>query len=149
MLMIDTSVAEKVDSLFKNFPKDEDGTEYSYREVEEGTGGAVTATTVWKLRTGRIQRPSYQVIEALCKFFGVPVTYFSSEEPRSDEYLKTLRLATRLRQGGVVDIALEAIDLDEAGKRDLLGMLRYIKTTQRYERERGSRAGRERDESGG
>jgi transcriptional regulator with XRE-family HTH domain len=142
-LTIDTSVAEKVDSLFKSFPK-EGGGEYSYRDVEEGTGGAVTATTVWKLRTGRIQRPSYQVIEALCRFFGVPIAYFSSEEPLSEEFLEDLRLATKLREMGVADIALQASDLDETAKRDILGMIHYIRTARRVERGGSSRrAGRQ------
>jgi len=94
--VIDTSVAEKVDSLFRDFPKDIDGKEHSYRDVEKESGGAVTATTVWKLRTGRIKRPSLQVIEAICEFFNVPIAYFSSEEPPSDEYVQNLKLAAGL-----------------------------------------------------
>ena len=128
--MVDTAVAEKVDSLFKNFPKDSEGNEYSYRDVEEGTGGALTATTVWKLRTGRIHRPSLQVIEALCQFFGVPISYFSSEKPPSEEYLQNLRLATKLRRAKVKEAALQISDLDDAAIQDLLGMVKYIRTAQ-------------------
>jgi transcriptional regulator with XRE-family HTH domain len=128
--MADTTVAEKIDSLFKNF-KNGDGKEYSYRDVAEGTGGAVTATTVWKLRTGRIQKPSYQVIEALCQFFEVPISYFSSEKPPSEEYLRNLKLATRLRRAMVKEAALQISDLDDAAIQDLLGMVKYIRTARK------------------
>lgn len=133
--MDDEMVAEKVDSLFKSFPKDSEGNEYSYRDVEEGTGGAVTATTVWKLRTGRIHRPSLQVIEALCKFFGVPISYFSSEKPPSEEYLRNLKLATRMRRAMVKEAALQISDLDDAAIQDLLGMVKYIRSAQQAERD--------------
>jgi transcriptional regulator with XRE-family HTH domain len=133
--MGDETVAEKVDSLFKTFPKDSEGNEYSYRDVEEGTGGAVTATTVWKLRTGRIHRPSLQVIEALCQFFNVPISYFSSEKPASEEYLQNLRLATRLRRAKVKEAALQISDLDDAAIQDLLGMVKYIRTARQAERD--------------
>ena len=125
--MVDTAVAEKVDSLFKSFPKESDGTEYSYRDVEHGTKGALTATTVWKLRTGRIHRPSLKVIEALCQFFGVPISYFSSEKPPSEEYLQNLRLATKLRRAKVKEAALQISDLDDAAIQDLLDIVKYIR----------------------
>ncbi|HDQ73062.1 MAG TPA: hypothetical protein ENN19_13355 [Chloroflexi bacterium] len=130
------TVADKIDSLFRNFPKDSDGTEYSYRDVEAGTGGAVTATTVWKLRTGHIQRPSYRVIEAICQFFDVPISYFSSEKPPSEEYLKNLRLARRFRRTMVKEAALQISDLDDAAIQDLLGMIKYIRAAQQAEQEK-------------
>ena len=126
-----SSLAEKIDLLFKTF-KQPDGSEYTYQEVEEGTGKAITGAYVWKLRTGRAKNPSYKVLKVLSDFFQVPVSFFFEEEV-SEEYLQDLKLATQLREAGVQHIALRAGDLDEAGKRAVLEMIEYVRKAQGLE----------------
>jgi transcriptional regulator with XRE-family HTH domain len=69
------SIPEKLDHLFKTVRRP-DGREFTYDQVEKGTSGAVSRSYVWKLRNGRNENPSLEVIEALARFFEVPVTYF-------------------------------------------------------------------------
>jgi len=132
-----SSLAEKIDLLFKTF-KQPDGSEYTYQEVEEGTGKAITGAYVWKLRTGRAKNPSYKVLKVLSDFFQVPVSFFFEEEV-SEEYLQDLKLATQLREAGVQHIALRAGDLDEAGKRAVLEMIEYVRKAQGLESELNDR----------
>jgi transcriptional regulator with XRE-family HTH domain len=132
-----TTLAEKIDLLFKTFRKP-DGSQYTYQEVEEGTNKAVTGAYVWKLRTGKAENPSYKVLKVLSDFFEVPVSFFFEEEV-SEEYLQNLKLATQLREDGVQHIALRAGDLDEAGKRAVLEMIEYVRKAQGLQSELNDR----------
>jgi len=123
-----TTLAEKIDLLFKNFTH-RDGKEFTYQEVEEGTDRAVTGAYVWKLRTGKAENPGYRVLKALSDFFDVPVTYFF-EEQVTEEYVQNLKLAADLQKTGVADIALRASDLNETGKETILGMIEYVRKAQ-------------------
>jgi len=132
-----TTLAEKIDLLFKTFKKP-DGSQYTYQEVEEGTGKAITGAYVWKLRTGKAENPSYKVLKVLSDFFQVPVSFFFEEEV-SEEYLQNLKLATQLRGAGVQHIALRAGDLDEAGKRAVMEMIEYVRKAQGLQSELNDR----------
>jgi len=132
-----STLAEKIDLLFKTFRKP-DGSQYTYQEVEEGTGKAVTGAYVWKLRTGKAENPSYKVLKVLSDFFEVPVSFFFEEEV-SEEYLQNLKLATQLREASVQHIALRAGDLDEAGKRAVLEMIEYVRKAQGLQSELNDR----------
>jgi len=132
-----TTLAEKIDLLFKTFKKP-DGSQYTYQEVEEGTGKAITGAYVWKLRTGKAENPSYKVLKVLSDFFQVPVSFFFEEEV-SEEYLQNLKLATQLREAGVQHIALRAGDLDEAGKRAVMEMIEYVRKAQGLQSELNDR----------
>ncbi|WP_020660276.1 hypothetical protein [Amycolatopsis benzoatilytica] len=57
---------------------------YSYREIAQGvadvTGVTMSATHVQQLAVGARRDPKRSHIQALAKFFGVPVTYFFDDE---------------------------------------------------------------------
>ncbi|WP_033294330.1 transcriptional regulator [Amycolatopsis jejuensis] len=57
---------------------------YSYREIAQGvadvTGVSMSATHVQQLAVGARRDPKRSHIQALAKFFGVPVTYFFDDE---------------------------------------------------------------------
>lgn len=125
------NLANKIDRLFREFTRP-DGREYTYQEVEEGTGKAVTGTYVWKLRTGKATNPGYRVLKALSEFFHVPVSYFFDEAP-SPDYVQELKLAARLRKAGVAHIALRASDLDARGRQAVLEMIEYVRKAQGLE----------------
>lgn len=120
--------ARRLDHLFKRFTHP-DGSEYSYEEVQNGTGKAVTAAYIWRLRTGKATNPGYWVIKALSDFFGVDPNYFFQNEMQASEMVaKQARanLADRFQESSVKDIALRASELDEAGRQTLLDMIDYI-----------------------
>ena len=123
-----TDIAEKLDCLFQEF-KNPQGKEYTYQEIEEGTGRAVTSTYVWKLRTGKASNPGFRVLKALSEFFQVPVSYFF-EDDVSPDYLQEMKLASQLRKQGVAQIALRASDLDARGQQAVLEMIEYVRKAQ-------------------
>ena len=77
------SLAEKVDWLFDH-RRDERGRQYSYGEVQRATGNRITASYVWKLRTGAMGNPGLGALEALADVFHVPLSYFAE----GGEYLE-------------------------------------------------------------
>jgi transcriptional regulator with XRE-family HTH domain len=120
-------IAERLDLLFRTVTK-EGGKEYSYREIEELAGGAITSTSIWKLRTGRTQNPSLKTLQALSAAFEVPVAYFFTEEVTEDDipaYLQQYRDEKMVGQ-----IALRARDLDDNGKQAILDMINYVRRVQ-------------------
>ena len=120
-------IAERLDLLFRTVTK-EGGKEYSYREIEELAGGAITSTSIWKLRTGRTRNPSLKTLQALSAAFEVPVAYFFTEEVTEDDipaYLQQYRDEKMVEQ-----IALRAKDLDDNGKQAILDMINYVRRVQ-------------------
>jgi transcriptional regulator with XRE-family HTH domain len=120
--------AQRLDDLFKRFTHP-DGQEYSYEEVQNGTGKAVTAAYIWRLRTGKATNPGYWVIKALSDFFGVNPNYFFENETEASETLSeqdNVDLAERFQESSIKDIALRASELDEAGRHAILDMIDYI-----------------------
>jgi transcriptional regulator with XRE-family HTH domain len=120
--------AQRLDHLFKQFTHP-DGSEFSYEEVQNGTGKAVTAAYIWRLRTGKASNPGYWVIKALSDFFGVDPNYFFQDEKKAKEIASkqvNVDLAKQLQENSVKDIALRASKLDEDGRQAILGMIDYI-----------------------
>lgn len=120
--------AQRLDNLFKHFTHP-DGREFSYEEVQNGTGKAVTAAYIWRLRTGKATNPGYWVIKALSDFFGVDPSYFFQDERQAAEMVNiqaNVNLADRFQESSVKDIALRASEMDEAGRQAILGMIDYI-----------------------
>lgn len=66
--------AEKLNRLFEEKTK-ADGTPYSKKEVI-ASSPVLTRVTLWRLQTGKISKPSYEVVKALADFFGVSPSYF-------------------------------------------------------------------------
>lgn len=126
--------AQRLDRLFRTHVKP-DGSEYSYEEVQNGTGKAVTAAYIWRLRTGRATNPGLGVIMAISHFFGIDPGYFvhddSAEARKMVESHANVDLAARLGDDAVKNIALRASELDEAGKQALLSMIDYILQTKK------------------
>ena len=77
------SIPEKLDNLFRTVRRP-DGREFTYDEVEKGTAGAVSRSYVWKLRHGKNENPSLEVVEAISAFFHVPVSYFFGHGEEAD-----------------------------------------------------------------
>jgi transcriptional regulator with XRE-family HTH domain len=77
------TLAEKVDWLFDN-RRSPQGRQFTYGQVQRATGNRITASYVWKLRTGAMSNPGLCALEALANFFEAPLDYFGE----GGEYLE-------------------------------------------------------------
>lgn len=107
------TLATKIDALFRAVRRP-NREQYSHEEVakacREATGESFSATYLWQLRTGRRDNPTKRHLEVLAQFFQVPVAYFFDDE-QGAAITKELELLTALRDAGVRNIALRAVNL--------------------------------------
>ncbi|MDW6064939.1 helix-turn-helix domain-containing protein [Streptomyces sp. FXJ1.4098] len=112
-----SALADKIDTLFKVVRRP-DRQQYSHEEVaracREATGETFSATYLWQLRTGRRDNPTKRHLEALAQFFQVPPAYFFDDE-QGAEIARELELLGALRDAGVRDVALRAVNLSPEG----------------------------------
>lgn len=116
-------IAERLDWLFRNIRKPDDS-EYSLAEVEQGIkemGGGVSTSTLHKIRHGAIRNPGYLTLKAIAAFFGVPITFFDSDESDAAQSLVAVD-DVQLQQ-----IAWRAAELDTESKNFLLEMIVRLK----------------------
>ena len=78
------TLAQKVDWLFDT-RRNAQGRQFTYGQVQRATGNRITASYVWKLRTGAMSNPGLSALEALASFFEVPLDYFAE----GGEYLES------------------------------------------------------------
>ena len=104
------TLAERLQFLYETTaPK---GHRYTDRDVAARIaeqGSKISANYLWLLRTGQREKLGLAYAEMIAKFFGVPVSYFSSDDPRVDEDVQAqVALATALADSGVRAVALRA-----------------------------------------
>jgi hypothetical protein len=58
------------------------GKRLSYNALSAACHGAISASYMWRLRTGAIRDPSLSTLEALGRLFGKPICVFSTDERR-------------------------------------------------------------------
>jgi transcriptional regulator with XRE-family HTH domain len=118
-------VSEKIDYLFRTVRR-EDGREYTYDDVEQGTKGTVSRSYVWKLRHGRNNNPSLEVLESLSVFFDVPPSYFFGDATAGKE---AAAVAALLQDKAAHEVAVKSRGLSPvalAMVSDLLDNLRKL-----------------------
>ncbi|WP_037365322.1 hypothetical protein [Amycolatopsis orientalis] len=99
---------------------------YSYREIAQGvadvTGVRMSATHVQQLAVGARRDPKRSHIQALARFFGVPVTYFFDDEvaDRVDEQVADV-VAWRDTQAR--ELAQRAMRLSERDRRTVSALM--------------------------
>ncbi len=124
----DSMLADRIDALFRvvRRPNRE---QYSHEEVaracREATGDSFSATYLWQLRTGRRGNPTKRHLEALARFFDVPVVYFFDDE-QGDVIAKQLELLDALRDAEVRSVALRAVNLSPEGMGTISDMIDVI-----------------------
>ena len=112
------SLAEKLNHLFATV-RPAGRSPYTHAEVGAATG--LAPTHIGYLRSGERDNPTVRTLEALAKFFGVPVAYFfgDADAERIDEQLERLRAAAGLQQAlrrdGVEQLATRMGDLSDGG----------------------------------
>ncbi len=124
------TLAQKVDWLF-DVRRTAQGRQYTYGQVQRATGNRITASYVWKLRTGAMSNPGLCALEALADFFQVPLDYFS----QGGEYLEdSLRVAFALpedrvaRQDALQMVTEHMGSLSDEGLRTVMEVVEYVRT---------------------
>ncbi|WP_037915292.1 helix-turn-helix domain-containing protein [Actinacidiphila yeochonensis] len=132
-----STLAEKIDALFRVVRRP-DREAFTHEEVaracREATGESFSATYLWQLRTGRRDNPTKRHLEALARFFQIPVAYFFDDE-QGARIAAELELLGALRDAGVRSVALRAVNLSPEGMGTISDMIDLIA---RREAERGS-----------
>jgi hypothetical protein len=73
--------------------------------ISAATGEEMSSTSIWKLRTGRGDNPTFKTLTALATFFGVPFGYFG-EGQEAQDIADQAALVSLLRREGVTSSAL-------------------------------------------
>ncbi|MEU3464264.1 XRE family transcriptional regulator [Streptomyces sp. NPDC006733] len=122
------TLADKIDRLF-DVVRGPDHTPYTHEEVaracREATGESFSATYLWQLRTGRRDNPTKRHLEALAQFFQVPPMYFFDDQ-QSAQIAQELQLLGALRDAGVREVALRAVNLSPEGLGTISDMIEVI-----------------------
>lgn len=141
------SLAEKTEWLFQNVRDPVDGQLYSNAriaaKIEECMPGfTVTATTIWNIRTGKSENPSWRLIEGLAKAFGVSPLYFSAEEDDTGaiQTQEELALLAALRDSTVRQLALRAQGMTSASLSTVLDLVERVRELEGLEVSRRSQA---------
>ncbi|HEY7341359.1 MAG TPA: helix-turn-helix domain-containing protein [Ktedonobacterales bacterium] len=127
------SLAEKTEWLFQNVRDPADGQLYSNAriaaKIEECMPGfTVTATTIWNIRTGKSENPSWRLIEGLAKAFGVSPLYFSEDDESSAKQTQEeLALLAALRDSSVRQLALRAHGMTSASLETVLELVERVR----------------------
>lgn len=133
------TLAEKIDALFRTVRRP-DREQYSHEEVaracREASGESFSATYLWQLRTGRRDNPTKRHLESLAQFFQVPPAYFFDDH-HAEEIVTELALLGALRDAGVRNVALRAVELSPEA---LDTVADVIETIARREAAKGKRS---------
>ena len=143
-------LAHRLNTLFDQVRPTEGGRRYTNDEVAAAVkaqyphirvGGAYLSA----LRNGTKRKPSTELLAALAHHFGVPITYFFSDEPPgtgSDHMERELaKLADNIQ---VRQLALRALDLSPEGLAQVAGLVERVLADQRQsteDRRAGNAAG--------
>ena len=126
------SIAARIDHLFR-IASGPDGVEPSYRQVSANilarTGVHVGVTTLHSLRTGAAADPRMSTIEAIARYFGVPVNYFFDDEV-TERVDAQLALLSALRDHRVQTIALRAHGLSKEALDMLNGVIEHARAAE-------------------
>ena len=123
------TLAQKVDWLF-SLRRTAQNRQYTYSQVQRATGNRITASYVWKLRTGTMSNPGLSALAALADFFEVPLDYFAE----GGEYLEDSLLLTHTtpenrvaRQDALQLVNEHAGSLSDEGLRAVMEVVEYLR----------------------
>jgi transcriptional regulator with XRE-family HTH domain len=122
-------IAQRLRYLFDNKRKP-DGKRYSYREVLKAIdaqgGPSISVGYLSQLVTGVRTNPMMDAIQALAKFFDVPLSYFDAHES-TEETNEQLKLVAALQHAGVQDVAMRTVGLPPESIDLILGMIDRVR----------------------
>ncbi len=124
------TLAQKLDRLFKTVLSP-DGDEYTYREVTDAINqqgeARLSPAVLWRLRTGERTDPKMSQLEALARFFQVPLEYFFDGQT-GEEIYRELELVAAMRDAEVRGIALRLPHLSPQSLQNIKNMIEHLRT---------------------
>src|SRR5947209_4241795 len=122
-------IAQRLRYLFEHKRKP-NGKRYSYREVlraiDAQGGPSMSVGYLSQLVTGVRTNPMMDAVQALAKFFEVPLSYFDAHE-NTEETNQKLKLVAALRHAGVQDVATRAVGLPPESIELVLSMIDRVR----------------------
>lgn len=122
-------IAQRLQYLFDHKRK-LDGKRYSYRDVlaaiEAQGGPTMSIGYLSQLVTGARTNPMMDAVQALAKFFSVPLSYFDAHESTA-ETNEQLKLVAALQHAGVQDVAMRAVGLPPESIELVLSMIDRVR----------------------
>ncbi|RKN56424.1 hypothetical protein D7231_34725, partial [Streptomyces klenkii] len=81
--------------------------EVTARQISAATGVSISGPYFWELATGRTTNPKLHHLQALAKYFSVPVGYLADDQADFHQLESELELLHTLKRGGVRDITIQ------------------------------------------
>jgi transcriptional regulator with XRE-family HTH domain len=122
-------IAQRLRYLFDH-KRRPDGKRYSYREVlaaiDAQGGPSMSVGYLSQLVTGVRTNPMMDAVQALAKFFEVPLSYFDAHE-NTAETNEQLKLVAALQHAGVQDVAMRTVGLPPESIELVLSMIDRVR----------------------
>lgn len=122
----------KLNALIGQSRDPKTGRPYTNAQIAREVG--VSESLIGQLRSGVRANPTWQTIDALAKFFKVPVGYFFDEQPEQPSTVDP-RVQEALRNAGVVHIATRAAELSEDGLRTVMDVIDAVLAREQLDRQ--------------
>jgi transcriptional regulator with XRE-family HTH domain len=124
---VERSLAEKIEWLIQHmWPADAPAPKTNVDAAEAisaATGEEMSSTSVWKLRTGRGNNPTFKTLMAFAAFFRVPFGYFGEGED-AELIGDQVALLALLREKGVTRAALRSlVELSPQSRQMVMDMI--------------------------
>ncbi|MCE3555518.1 helix-turn-helix domain-containing protein [Pseudonocardia sp. RS11V-5] len=142
------SLAERIDHLIQTVHPADRGP-YTLEEISDGIraqgGPSISAAYLNQLHRGKRDNPTKLNLEAIARFFGVPVAYFfdDTEARAVDEEIALLQA---IRDQGIKDIALRTLDLSPETRQSIVRIIQEMSDLEQRTGQQGRR--RRRRDSG-
>ena len=125
------SLAGRLDLLFRT-KHPAGAAEPSYQQVADAIvqagGPKVTGAYLYMLRTGRRTNPHRELLTALARYFGVPISYLLADDDEdANDLTGQLQLLVALRDSGAERLALRAHGLSEGSRQALAAMVEQLR----------------------
>lgn len=122
-------LAQRLEHLFQTVhPKGRDPyTNQEAADLINAQAGekVISQNYLWQLRKGERDTPSFKRLDAIAKFFGVKVSYFSDDEMAA-RVNEQFEVVTAMRELGVEHIALRAAGLSTASMAAIAAQMKAV-----------------------
>lgn len=95
--------------------------------VSAASGTTISSSYFHKLLTGQQRNPSYNVLQALAKFYGVDPQYFFTDPPAAERTEAQLELALALQDDAIRHLTVRAAGLSTKSLRKLTDMVNLVR----------------------
>lgn len=110
-----------------------EGRPYTSQEVSDQV--RISHATINQLRTGRNKNPTLPTLQDICRFFGVPLSFFECRS--EEECLAVLAEQRRDESPKVAEIAFRASALSPKGQDNILEVISWVEAVERAQQEHG------------